>query len=197
MTPYHLFRSYSGKGFTLLETVIVAGLGAFTLFILVNFYLNFNSVLGADGGLMNVSRDARSIIGETETVVLPAVHVLASHSFEGTAYTSNANTLVLELPSINSSGVQILDTYDYVVLYTVGTTAYLQTLSDPASSRASGTKQLATTVNILTFAYDNADFALVKKIDIDVQTEVTLKGETMTNHLHQQVYLRNYSESLI
>ncbi|OGG78085.1 hypothetical protein A3A36_02875 [Candidatus Kaiserbacteria bacterium RIFCSPLOWO2_01_FULL_52_12b] len=180
------------KGFTLLETVIVAGLGAFTLFILVNFYLNFNSVLGADGGLMNVSKDVRSIVGETEALILPARRVLSSHSFGADTYASDTDTLVLELPSIDSSGVQIFGKYDYAVLYLDGTTAYLRILSDPASSRLSGTKQLATTVNTLALTYDNADFTLVRKVDIDIQTRVVVKEDVLSAHLHQQTYLRNY-----
>lgn len=180
------------RAFTLIETVIVVGLAAFTLFVTVQFYLNFNSVLGMDGALMSVSKDAGRIIGETEAVILPASHVLASHAFSGTTYSSNADTLVLELPSINSSGVQIAGKYDYVVLYVSGAMAYLRTLPDAASSRASGTKQLATTVSSLVLTYDDADFTKVTKVDIDIQTEAIVKNETLSVQMHQQTYLRNH-----
>ena len=180
------------KGFSLVETVIVIGLTVFIMVALGNFYLNFNSVLGVNGGRMSVASGAGKIINEAEAMMLPASHVLSSHEFSGTTYETNANTAVLELPSINSSGVSIEGKYDYAVFFVSDTTAYRLLQTDPESSRIPGTKQLSTAVHTLSFSYDHADFTQVRKVVVNVQTSIVIKGEIITNQLQEQIYLRNY-----
>jgi len=180
------------KGFTLIETTIVIGLTVLITAAIGNFYINFNSVLGSDGGIMSVASGAGKIVNEAETMILPANQVLASYVFSGTTYTTSATTLVLELPAIDSSGNRITGKYDYAVFFVSGTTSYRIMQADSSSNRISGKKQLSTTVDTLTFAYDNVDFTKVKKVDIDVQTKVVIKGKAVIGHLHKQVYLRNH-----
>jgi len=180
------------KGFTLIETIIVIGLTVFIMVALGNFYVNFNTVLGSNGGRMSVASGAGKIINEAEAMILPASHVLSSHEFSGTTYETNGNTVVLELPSINNSGTSIEGKYDYAVFFVNDTTAYRLLQTDPESSRISGTKQLSTEVYALSFSYDNADVTQARKVAVDVQTRLVIKGEIITNQLHEQIYLRNY-----
>ena len=180
------------KGFTLLETVIVIGLTVFIMAALGNFYLNFNSVLGINGGRISVASGARNVMSEAETMILPAKQVLSSYEFSGTIYTTDANTIVLELPAINSSGTFIEGKYDHAVFYVSGTTVYRLLQADPESSRISGIKQLSTAVHALSFSYDNADFTQVRKVDVTIQTSIVIKGESITHQLHEQIYLRNH-----
>lgn len=180
------------KAFTAVETVIVIGLSLLILLALQNLFFNFNSVLGADGGLISAASGAGRIVREAEAVILPADRVLASHTFSGTVYASGPATLVLELPAVDNTGASVSGKYDYAAVYITGTTAYRLLEADPASARVSGTKQLSTAVQTLAFAYDNADYAQVKKVAIDARTQVVVKGQTFSGHVRQQVYLRNH-----
>jgi hypothetical protein len=180
------------KGFTLLETVIVIGISAFIMLALVTFYLNFNAVLGTDGALVGVADGARATLGEAELLVLPAHRVLSSHIFSATTSSSNAGALVLEIPSIDSTGAVVAGRYDYALFYKSGTTAYRLLEVDAASSRLAGTKKLSARISSLTFSYNSADFALVTSVEIDVVASSTVKSRTVSTHLREKLYLRNY-----
>jgi len=185
-------KSSSRSGFTFIEMVVVVGVSAFVALALALLYLNFNTLLNSENGQIAAANDAGRILTEVEALTLPADQVLASHSFAGTTYSSGASTLVLELPSIDSTGAVVAGKYDYAVIYQTSSTTTRILAPDAASARQGGTKRLAATVNSLAFAYDNTDFTLVSKVDVDVQTSSVSKGKTVTAHLHEALYLRNH-----
>jgi prepilin-type N-terminal cleavage/methylation domain-containing protein len=179
------------RGFTLIEMIITLGISVVALIALVNIFLTFNSVYGYQQAFMAAAGSAGSAMNALEAAVLPADQVLASHSFSGTAYSSGATALVLELPAVDSAGNIVAGVKDYIAFYTSGTTLYRLTLAGAGSARVSGTKKLSTTLNSISFTYDNADFTKVTNVTADVQTQAQYKQQTVQGHLSEQLYLRN------
>lgn len=178
-------------GVTLVEIMIVVAILAMTLVVLVDLLKRYHVTFQAQEATINTARSASAIITAVRHALLQANHVLASHSFSGTLYTSGANTLVLSLPAVNSSGDVISGKTDYIVFYVSGANAYVLTEADSASNRVSSQRQLSDVVQTLTFTYDNSDFTQVKKVDTDVETRTYIRTQAIQGHLHQQVYLRN------
>lgn len=179
------------RAFTLVETFIVTGLSVIAMIALANLFFIFNSVYGDQQAFMAAAGSASNAMNALEASVLPSDQVLASHIFSGTAYSSGATTLVLSLPSVDSSGNIIGGTKDYVVFYSSGTNFYRLTAAGAGSTRVSELKQLSTTLNTLSFTYDNVDFTKVTNITADIMTQAQYKQQTVQGHLREQLYLRN------
>jgi len=180
------------RGFTLIETIIVIALSVSMLIVLSLLIRSFNNSYLYEQSSALSAESVRSIIREIESLTAVADHVLQSHVFSGTTYTSSSAVLILEIPSIDSSGTVISNTYDYAVFYTNGTNAYRILEANASSKRTSGTKQLSSTVSSLTFSYDNADFTLVQSVTVDVQTLSQSRGQDSVDHRNEQMYMRNF-----
>ncbi len=181
------------RGFTLIETIVVITLFTIMLFALFNFFINYNNTYLYEEAVVRTASSAGALVTDVTMYALPATQVLASRTFNGVTYTSGGGVLVLEVPAVNAAGAVVSATYDYVAFYSTGTKAYRIISANAASTRVSGTKQLSDSVSSLTFVYDNVSFPVVTKIEIDVVTALQVKGSTATQHLNQEVHLRNDS----
>lgn len=185
-------HSRIGRAFTLIETVIVIGLTAIMMTVLSLLIYTFNTSSSYEQTSMQSSVSASAIMREIESLTLPADAVLGAHAFPGGTYTSTTTSLVLEIPSIDSSGNIIAGAHDYAAFYSVGTNAYRLLQSNASSKRGSGTKQLSSTVSALTFTYSDADFAKVSTTTVDVQTQASVKGHIFSDHRREELRLRNH-----
>ncbi len=179
------------NGFTLIETVLVIGFYVVVLLALTNAYLMFTRLYAYQQTFVPVAQSAGDALDAITAAVLPASHVLAQYTFSSTTRSSNVTTLVLESPSITSSGSIIAGTYDYIAFYLSGADLYRITAIGAGSVRVAGTKRIGSMVNSLTFVYDNMDFTLVTKVDTDIIAQTVVREQTVGSHLRQQTFLRN------
>lgn len=183
------------RGFSLIETMVVLGISVAALIALVNLFLMFNSIYGYQQAFIASAGSAGTTMNALEAAILPANQVLVSHSFSGDTYTSSETILVLELPSIDSSGALIAGAKDYVAFYTSGASFFRRTEAAAGSVRISGVKTLSSAVASISFSYDDADFAKVTNITTDLQMQAALKQQTVQSHLSGRWYLRNRQPS--
>lgn len=187
----HEFQRRFGAGFTLIETFIVIAISVVALAALSNLFIIFNNTYGYQQAFVASAGSASSAMNAIEAATLPADQVITSHNFSGTTYSSGATTLVLELPSVNSSGNIVAGVRDYIAFYTSSTNLYRLTQAGAGSQRASELKLLSTTLSSLLFTYDNADFTKVTNVATDIVTQAQFKQQAVQSHLNEQVYLRN------
>lgn len=179
------------SGFTIVEVLISTFILAILMIVLLNIYKGYYTVFDIQEARTAVNGSASAIIKEFGEVARQADHVVSSHTFSGTTYSSGTGTAVFELPAIDSSGGVIDGVYDYVAFYTSSTDAYAITDPGSGSARGSGTKHLSSTLNALTFTYSAAALANATSTDIDVLTQHIVRGQTLQTHLRQTVRLRN------
>ncbi len=180
------------SAFTLIETVIVIAVSLSVMTALTFLLYTFNKA-SLYGKASTQSYDSAGVLlREIESLTLPANAVLQTHSFSGATHSSSATSLVLELPSIDNSGAVIANAYDYVAFYAAGTNAYRLLEKNALSARVAGTKLLSSTLDALSFAYDNVDFAQVRTVTVDIHTEARVKEEVFTDRLYEQIRLRNH-----
>lgn len=181
------------RGFSLIETIITIGISVIALLALVNIFLTFNTIYGYQQISLATSGSAGAAMNALEVAVLPAEQVLSSHSFSGTMYTSGPATLVLQLPSVDSSGNIIAGAKDYVVFYSSSAMLYRLTEAASNSTRVPGLQTLSTTLDSISFTYNDGDFTKVTNVIADVQTQAQYKQEIVQGRLTEQLFLRNYS----
>lgn len=179
------------RGFTLIETVIVIALFVIMLLALFNFYISYTTTHAYQTAFVETASSAGTIVNEVTHAVLPASQVLSGHSFSGTPHFTSETSLVLEVPAIDSSGFAIPGTYDYIGFYVDGTRVYRVIDADNASERLDGTKLLSDSLRSLSFSYSTTTLAAVESVEVDVETERSLKGSFIEHHLTQEIYLRN------
>ena len=183
------------KAFTLLEVLIALALFTVMLLALVRFFISYNTSYGFERVLVSTSHSANVLMDEITGAVLPADQVMTTHTFSGITHSSDASTLVVELPSIDNTGAVIAGSYDYIAFYADGVRVYEVIDADAASSRTSRVRLLSDTISGLSFSYDNISFPSVTSVTVDLTTSASYKTQNTESHLREQVYLRNLSGS--
>jgi type II secretory pathway pseudopilin PulG len=179
------------KGFTIVETLIVLAIFIVMTVTLGYLYVGYNKSFVYVQATVDVAGSAGSVVSEVSDAVKQATRVVTSHTFSSTNRTTGANVLVVELPSIDSSGNILAGDFDYVAFYMTGVNVYMAIDADSSSSRTSVTKILSDTGQSLGFTYDNGDMSLVTMVNVNIQTSKVVLSQTVSSSLHQQVYLRN------
>jgi len=179
------------RGMTLVEVLVAMAISALLLAALTNLFGTFNALYNYQNASRHTADASGAVLHAVEEAATPADRILSTHDFSGTSYGSNAGSLVLEIPSINASGVLVSGQYDYVAFYRAGTSAYRVTNVSIGSARRSGTTRLGDTVVSLNFTYDNSDVTQAKAVTIDVVASTTVRGAQTTSHLSETLRLRN------
>lgn len=180
------------SGFTLVEAVIVIFIISLLLLVLFSLYDWHSKVYTYEQAQVRVTGSTRASMDLLALDISQAYRVLASASVNGTNYNSDASNIVLQLPSVDSSGAIIAGKWDYAAFYSSGQNFYVTTQLDASSMRQNINKNLSDSLSSLVFTYNNADFNLVKKVTVDLTAAVTVRNQTPTSHLTQDIYLKNY-----
>lgn len=181
------------RGTTLIETVVLVGITTAALLALVNLFVIFNNIYGYQQTFMATAGSSGRALDALGAAILPANAVRASHVFSGTTYSSASTTIVLELPSVDSTGDIVSGAKDYIVFYASSTELYRRVEAHAASVRTSGLTKLSSTLSSLSFTYDHIDFAQVAKVAATIQTAKLFKQQSVQSTLSEEWYLRNAS----
>jgi hypothetical protein len=177
--------------FSLAEAVISVAVVIYILIAFLVIYNSYDKFFNRQQTEIGIGNSAREVVKELQSYALQADQIMSSQTISGTNYSTDAHTAVLRIPSINGSGNIISGKYDYVVFYLTGKNFYRRLQADAASSRHSEVNQISGAVTNLTFTYDNPNLALASKIDSDMQLQATSGKQTISYHLHEEIYLRN------
>jgi prepilin-type N-terminal cleavage/methylation domain-containing protein len=171
-------RNKKSLGFTLIELLVVIVMIAALMLVLVNLFLGQNKIYRTQTAELNVTSSARSALDDIDFFVRSADVVAASNG----GYSTGAQILVLQIPSINAQSQIITATFDYVVFYLTGTDFFRQIFANAASTRPSGTKLLGRNVTGLAFTYNNMNYALVTEVttDMTIQESATYQDRAIT-----------------
>src|SRR5690349_4747585 len=127
------------SGFTLIELVIVLGISSIVLLGLLSLFEWHQKVFVYEQADVQVTSSARQVMNNMSEYIAQGYMILSSRTINGTAYTTDADTIVLQIPSRNSSGSAIAGTYDYVVFNLSNGSIYQSIETGNGSVRPSGT----------------------------------------------------------
>ncbi|MDD3486926.1 MAG: type II secretion system protein [Candidatus Moranbacteria bacterium] len=187
MKRYNFFK----KGFTFIEAIAAVAIFIFISVAMVTIYVNYVKAFNYNQAVMKLAGSARSVSSEVEKMVLQSNQIIDSHIFSGNVYTTNSDTLVLELPSIDNSKNIVNGKYDYIVFYIEGSGFYELIQADADSSRVSIERQIAESVKNIVFTYDNSNVVEAKRVDLTLDMQETVNNKMAQYRLDQEIYLRN------
>lgn len=180
------------RAFTLVETVIVVSLLALMMVAIGLVIFMLNKTSSYNSAESQSSGSASAVLRDMESLIVQADAVVQTHTFSGTSYVSSATTTIVEIPSIDTSGAIIANSYDYAVFYLATTSVYRILAPAALSSRSSEMEVLSTTVSTFSLTYNDPDFTKVFKVTVDLQTSSRVKQYTLTDHRREQLILRNF-----
>ena len=143
------------KGFTIIELQVAALISIVTLLAILSLYLFSWRSFTTGNTLLDVYANSRNAIGWITKDIRCAKQIVKSVEITGQAsqyYTTTDNSIVLMLPSINSSGIVISPYYDHVIYFLQGSDMYRIVQKDPMSSRQNENRIIARYCSSLVFS---------------------------------------------
>lgn len=188
------------KGFTLLEVLIVVLVSSIAGVLLIQSFVQNNSVLYQQSARvnegLNLNEANAQITQDIKTAAAVAQNYPAASPFQ---YTSSSNTLILKIPSIDLSGSIIDQTFDYIVIATDSAKPYYlrrQVFVTTPSTRGASNKILVNNISkALFYYYDNSGNTTLPtqatKINFVLNDFSQLGTKQQTSSSSGEVILRN------
>lgn len=176
------------SGFTLIEGVIVIALFAVLGIVMVSMFISQNRLHKTETANFNITFESRTALDDIDNWIRTANQTLVSHGI----YNGGAQTLILQVQSVNNSEQLIAGTFDYVVYYLSNNDLMREVIPNISSIRTAGLKKIASNVSNLVFTYDDVDFAQVTKVDTSLTLTESVGFQNRTITQNSSAVLRNH-----
>jgi len=181
---------------TLVEMLIVISILTIVSGILVAIFISGWRLFHQQSASTETQAQAKLATSVITKSIQQANKVPTSKTLDSISYTSSTNTLVLELPSLDTNQNIIEGAFDYEVFYkdpAAHTKLKLKRETSPASSRKSETKTIANLIENIEFTYNSPDNKIenTNRITVSVSAAQISYGKTQKTSLTGQAKLRN------
>lgn len=184
------------RGFTLPEVLVVIALLGILGLGLISLYSAQNKLTTDEASLTQAQAELAVGLNSAMPFMQSAFEVLASHIIDSVTYNTSSDTLVLSLPTVDSSNNIVSGSYDYIVFLKTNDDKF-NMITDAAvgSKRRIGTRTLIRKVSSLAFSYeDNVTPSNSTWFTVEVQALVKITASTQTLSAMQRISLRNHNE---
>lgn len=123
-----------------------------------------------------------------------ATEVLAGQTINGTPYVTSADTLVVKMPTVDSSGNIVSGSHDYLAIYRHATDAtQIRSNTDAAadSRRLDGDRLVTDFNDTLKFRYNHSDVTKASRVQIYIINTQTKRTTALTARAWSAMFLRN------
>ena len=159
-------------GFTLAEILVVTAIAAILMVVGAAIYLSNNRFYQNQSAEIRVVSNTRQAADRISEFGRNAVGIESSYVYDSVTYATGATAAVLKVPSINSSGGVISETYDYIIVaQDPDDSSRLILIADPApgSNRAERVLELTDRLDLINFIYDNVTPSLAKNVNFQIR----------------------------
>ncbi|MFB0565572.1 MAG: prepilin-type N-terminal cleavage/methylation domain-containing protein [Candidatus Aminicenantaceae bacterium] len=193
---------FKPKGITLIEFLVATAIGVIILIGILTLYSTGQRYLINGGIRADVLHDGRYVLEWLSRDIKEAIQIIQSWD----VYSTTSDSLVLEIPSINSSGfiVDIENDFDYIIYRQKPQFAHklerIVDAKDGVSSRVDSSRIIANRISSFVLSSEGvefsstSDFSTVSYIDISLTTRKTYIGRLFEETLNTVVKLRNKSK---
>lgn len=183
------------RGMSLVEAIITIGITAVLSVVISSIFIaDFNlsqnqlSRIDAEGGAISAIRT----LGE---LTRGATGVMTNWTVNGVERTSDADQLVLRLPSLDIDGNPTGSERDYIAIYRdTADPKKIVTDLQPAtlSARNAGVRLLTGHNDELVFSYNNVDPSLANRISVFIVNSTTPPHAVVISKAWTSIFMRNY-----
>lgn len=162
-------------GFTLFETVIVAGIALIAGTFLVSILVNNTGVTNTEKSIVTQGLSTNDSTREIDNYIRQAVAIVSGFPVISPTYVTGSNTIVIKIPAIDNQGT-ISDVFDFIVITKDSTRpSLLKEYIFPDSLRSIR----VTTDKILTNILDSIEFTYLDKNGNTVSPSAAEKVKTI------------------
>lgn len=178
----------------LADTLISIFILTLITFLVIGIFFTYYSFFLTEVAYKNLNSDNVITLSQISSEIKNALNVIDSKLIQGTNYTTDQNTLILELPSIDSNQNIIPNTYDYEVFYqdTVNPKLLKSTIALGAGSvRQSTSTTLTSFLENINFNFNNQVMSGVSGVEIILSSATTVRSKIVTLGAQTTAKLRN------
>ena len=182
------------KGFTLLESLVSVSLVVIISLVLMGLFIGhvrISRLVSSNADLLN----QRTLLEQDfDRFIHLATRVVDNAVVNGTSYTSDVDTLVLEIPSVDGAGFVIENEFDYLAYYLdPSDPASLKVTFQPGPSsfRLNIDKSLGNSVESVEFFYNTPLPLSAGMINVKVNLQTPIFGKKRIIYLNTLMHLRN------
>lgn len=182
------------RGMTIVETIVSLFVAIILIFALTQSFVILLRLNDAQKIVSRLTLHADRGIARVAKVSQESKQVLASAVISGTTYTTSSTELVLQVPSINASGLIINGSFDTVVYRrNPSSTDQLLEITDgqTGSIREDGSRIVSQFVTNLIFRYNNSSPASATIVTVFIKTGATIRAALKETASQTTVKLRN------
>jgi len=193
------------RGFSLVEVIFASVIGVIIMGMLMILYIGANRSMVVGITSAEINADGRLAMDHVVRDVRWGTQVMTSHthSVSSEIFTTDNNELIVEIPSIDSSGDVIASTYDYVIFtLNASNPTRLRKVVDPdaSSNRNSIDQTIANNINSFNLTSSGTDLESIGSLNSVESLEIVLtvnkqplNYSTITETLNSVVKLRNHN----
>ncbi len=151
------------KGFTIFETVIVAGIAVIAGTLLVGILVNNTGVTNTEKSMVTQGLSTNDSVHEIDNYVRQAAAIVSGYPVVSPTYVTGLTTIVIKIPSTNQQGI-ISDVFDFVVITKDDSRGNLlkeYIFPDDLSTRKTADKVLTNILDSIEFTYLDKNESLV------------------------------------
>ncbi len=144
------------RGFTLVELLIAVSIISVAGILLAQLVIQNNGLVFQQTAKVSHGVGLNNTKVSLSNDLKPATAIVSGYPLSSPTYTSSSTSIVIQVPSIDSSGNVIANTYDYIAYYKDPSNSKIlrkNYFPDPASSKKSKDQVLLTETSLLQFIY--------------------------------------------
>lgn len=182
------------RGVTVMETLVIIVVMTVIMLLVTQIFALSYDVFYKQGARIEVATDAALAARAIAEAARGATRVVDAATINGTAYASSADTLVLELPSVDAASDIIVASFDMVAFTRDATDPSLLIVDTEAaagSARVSGTRVLAEDATALVFRYNDPVITDATRVSALFKNERAVRGASFESTGWSALSLRN------
>lgn len=141
------------RGITLFEALITLGIATVVGVLLLVIMVNTGGLFFKQSGRLEQGLSVNDALNNVQESIRVSSGIVASFTSSSSTYTSGSDQLVLKIPSIDSSGNVITNTFDHFVFFLDQKKLRFKVFPDAASARSPKDQIFSTNTETLVFKY--------------------------------------------
>jgi len=179
---------------TLADSLITIFILTLVIGTLMGVYFTYNNVIKVQIAYNELNANSTIALNKISKNVRQASSVVDATTINSTNYSTDHDTLILELPSIDSDQKIISNSYDYLVYFIdPADSTKLKSDIEPSvgSSRSSGEGLISEFVESITFNYNETDYLSINEVETVLVTTQSAGHTEQKMIIQSSVKLRN------
>ncbi len=183
------------KGLSLTNLLVTIAILGILSAILFESYLAYNQLLTNQLTRGDLEIQTTVALKKMAEQIRNGTQIIGSRTINSVSYTTDKETIIVELPAIDANKEVILTKFDYLVYYlNPSDKTFLRSSLQPdaTSSRQGFSDQfMLRDISILRISYDTQDPSQASRVSIFLKTEKIVKNTPQTATLQTDLTLRN------